>query len=62
MCGDTSGLAHLMKRLYESGEWRTLDGEERTQFRYLLHLWKTLCGRDSLSVKLRSLDKKEIVC
>lgn len=57
MCGDTSEVAYLMKRLYESGEWRTLEGEERSQFRYLVHLWKSLCGQDTLTVKLKLLDK-----
>lgn len=57
MCGDTSQVAYLMKRLYESGEWRTLEGEERSQFRYLVHLWKSLCGQDTLTVKLKLLDK-----
>ena len=57
LSGDTSGLAHLMKRLCVSGKWRTLEGEERSQFRYLFHLWKTLVGQDTLTVKLKSLDK-----
>jgi len=57
LSGDTSQLAHLMKRLYVSGEWRTLEGEERSQFRYLFHLWKTLVGQDTLTVKLKSFDK-----
>ena len=57
LSGDTSGLAHLMKQLYVSGEWRTLEGVERSQFRYLLHLWKTLSGQDSFTVKLKLLDR-----
>lgn len=57
LSGDTSELAHLMKQLYVSGEWRTLEGVERSQFRYLLHLWKTLNGQDSFTVKLKLLDR-----
>lgn len=57
LSGDTSELAHLMKQLYVSGEWRTLEGVERSQFRYLLHLWKTLSGQDSFTVKLKLLDR-----
>lgn len=57
LSGDTSELAHLMKQLYVSGEWRTLEDVERSQFRYLLHLWKTLNGQDSFTVKLKLLDR-----